>query len=107
MRRRLIAVSNSTRSTSMTDQHPGRRLPVAALLFYPSLPLFPLETTPTPPADPSLIARPEDLDFDLACRAYGNTSFTPEKRARQDQESYAADVNGLHAELQKLAATEA
>ena len=50
------------------------------------------------------IAKPDDLPYQLACDAYRNTSFHPEERARRDQQSYAEDVNGLHAELLALAA---
>jgi hypothetical protein len=56
--------------------------------------------------DISPIAKPEDLDYQLAIRAYSNTNHTPEKRARADQEAYAADMNGLHAEMLELARTD-
>lgn len=45
------------------------------------------------------IAKPEDLSYDVARDAHRWNSFTPERRARQCQEEYAADVNGLHAEM--------
>ena len=56
---------------------------------------------PLPP-----IAKPEDLGHDLAVSAYRWTSHTPEDRARRDQQSYADDVNGLHAEMLKHATTD-
>ncbi len=58
-------------------------------------------------APPTPIAKPDDLPFDLARRAYSNTSHSPDDRARADQAAYADDVNGLHAALAPHAATEA
>ena len=52
------------------------------------------------------IAKPENLSHDLAVSAYRWTSHTPEDRARRDQQAYADDVNGLHADLLRHAATE-
>ncbi len=48
------------------------------------------------------IARPEELDYTLACAAYNNTSHTPERRARSDQAAFAQDVNGFYAEMVTL-----
>lgn len=53
-----------------------------------------------------MIANPQDLAYQLACDAYRNTSFTPERRAASDQQTYADDVNGLYAEMLKLATTD-
>ena len=52
------------------------------------------------------IASPEDLDYQTAVRAYNGTSFDAEKRAKLNQTSYAADVNGRHAEMLELAKTD-
>lgn len=57
------------------------------------------DTSPT-------IAHPQDLPYQLACDAYRNTSFTPERRATSDQQTYADDVNGLYADMLRLAITD-
>src|SRR5579871_2505481 len=49
-----------------------------------------------------VIARPEELDYTLACAAYNNTSHTPERRAKSDQEAFAQDVNGFYADMVNL-----
>lgn len=53
------------------------------------------ETTTTGPA------KPEELDYDLARRAYNNISWSAEKRAKEDQNNYADDVNSFYAEMAK------
>jgi hypothetical protein len=52
------------------------------------------------------IAKPEELDYQLAYRAHANTSHVPEDRARQAQQGYADDVNGFYAEMFKHAVTD-
>ena len=52
-------------------------------------------------------AKPDDLSFDVAVSAHRHTSHVPEKRAQTEQQAYADDVNGLHAELLPIATTEA
>jgi hypothetical protein len=52
------------------------------------------------------IANPDDLNYQLACDSYRNTSFHPEERAKRDQQSYAADVNGFYAEMLELVKTD-
>lgn len=49
-----------------------------------------------------MIARPEDLNYDLAYRAHCGTSMTPDRRAKSAQQDYANDVNGLRDELATL-----
>jgi|SRR5579871_4019076 len=57
--------------------------------------------------DLPVIARPEELDYTLACAAYSNTSHTPERRARLEQEGFANDVNGFYGEMAALCTNEA
>ena len=53
------------------------------------------------------IAKPSDIDFDLARQAHEGSSFYPEKRAKSRQVEYAEVVNSIHEELKKSAKTEA
>ena len=46
------------------------------------------------------IAKPNDLNYDLAYRAHCGTSMVPDRRAKDAQQAYADDVNGLYAELE-------
>jgi hypothetical protein len=52
------------------------------------------------------IARPDELDFDLVSRSLGS-SADPDKRAREVQESFAADINDLYDEVLKTLTTDA
>ena len=52
------------------------------------------------------IASPQDIDKDLAARAFNNTSFSPEQRGESRRKEYADDVNGLYAQLLPLAKTD-
>ncbi len=58
---------------------------------------------PAPSAEDGPIAKPEDVDYDYARQAHTWNSMMPERRARDVQQGYADHVNGLHAELGKLA----
>lgn len=53
-----------------------------------------------------VIARPEELGYDLAYASHANTSFTPEKRAKSEQQAFADDVNGFYADMLKLCTNE-
>lgn len=62
---------------------------------------------PAEPAGPwEGFAKPEEYHTDRARESYGAISFSPEKRARSDRDSYVQDVNGLYQELYKLAETD-
>lgn len=54
---------------------------------------------------PAPFATPDELSYDLARRAHNGTSFVPEKRAKQEQEGYAAAANAFHEEASALAHT--
>jgi len=45
----------------------------------------------------------KDLSYDVACRAYSGISFTPERRAKTEQEAYFELMSGLYLELKKEA----
>lgn len=47
----------------------------------------------------TLPAKPEELSYELARRAYSNTSFYAEKRAKEDQEGFAEHINELYSSL--------
>lgn len=53
------------------------------------------------------IVSPAELSYDLAERAHQGTSWTPDVRARQQQESYATTVQTVYNALLPLAQTEA
>jgi hypothetical protein len=53
-----------------------------------------------------IAATPEQLPFNLACNAHEGISFDPEKRARQCQAEYAADVQSLYDRLAQICRTE-
>lgn len=53
-----------------------------------------------------IIAHLDDISRELATRAFGGTSFDPEKRGEARRREYAEAVNGLYAELWPLAKTE-
>ena len=55
---------------------------------------------------PPIIAAVDDINRELAHRAFSGTSFSPEKRGDSRREQYAAGVNGLYAELWPLAKTD-
>lgn len=50
--------------------------------------------------------KPEDINYKLAYDAYRGTSFEPEKRAKQVQQSYVEDMNSFKDELYKIAQSE-
>jgi hypothetical protein len=54
-----------------------------------------------------VIARPEELNYGLARRAHEGTSFTPDKRAKSEQQAFADDVNAFYAEMLGLCTGEA
>lgn len=54
-----------------------------------------------------MIAKPEELNYQIAYSAHANTSFSPEKRATSEQNEYAAHVNGVYAKLAEIATTDA
>ena len=56
---------------------------------------------------PITIASPDDIDREFAARAFHGTSFDPEKRGDARRQTYADAVNGLYAEFQPLAVTQA
>ena len=49
--------------------------------------------------------KPEDIDYQLAVRAFQWTSFTPEDRARAVQEDYVRHMEELYNQLETLAQT--
>lgn len=49
--------------------------------------------------------RPEDIDFNLARRAFQGTSFVPEDHARAVQEDYVRHMEDLYRKLEPLAKT--
>src|SRR5690606_37851172 len=49
--------------------------------------------------------KPEDIDYQLAVRAFQWTSFTPEDRARTVQEDYVRHMEELYNQLETLAQT--
>lgn len=51
------------------------------------------------------IAQENDIPSSMAYSAFANTSFSPDKRAKQYRKEYADHVNGVYAELAKLAKT--
>ena len=55
---------------------------------------------------PPIIAHVDDIDREFAERAFHGTSHSPEKRGQSRREWYAEAVNGLYAEMWKLAKTE-
>ncbi len=57
-------------------------------------------------ADTAPVARPEEMNRQRAENAYRWNSMTPEKRAQEDQESFARAVNDLYAKMLPLAETE-
>lgn len=54
-----------------------------------------------------MIATPEELDYRIAYSAHRNTSFSPDERAKSEQNEYAAHVNGVYAKLVEIATTDA
>lgn len=54
-----------------------------------------------------MIATPEELDYRIAYSAHRNTSFSPDERAKSEQNEYAAHVNGVYAKLLEIATTDA
>jgi hypothetical protein len=63
-------------------------------------------TAEAPQPDMPVIAHPEELNYDLARRAHEGTSFTPDKRARAEQQAFADDVNGFYAEMIAICTTD-
>ena len=53
-----------------------------------------------------MIAKPEDLDYQLAYDAHRGTSHVPEDRAVNEQAGYAEAVNRVYAELSAIAETD-
>jgi hypothetical protein len=47
------------------------------------------------------IAKPEELDYNLAYQAYRNVSFDADNRAKDEQERFAFSVNSIYAEMSK------
>lgn len=58
-----------------------------------------MTATDIPATAETLPARPEELSYDLARRAYSNTSFYAEKRAKEDQEGFAEHVNEFYSRM--------
>ena len=54
-----------------------------------------------------MIATPEELNYQIAYSAHRNTSFSPDERAKSEQNEYAAHVNGVYAKLLEIATTDA
>jgi hypothetical protein len=53
------------------------------------------------PETETLPAKPEELSYDLAYRAYSNISFSAERRAKDEQEGFADHINSFYARLAK------
>ena len=49
--------------------------------------------------------KPDDLNYDMAYRAYSGISFDPEKRAAQEQKDYVASMQDMYEKLSALAKT--
>jgi hypothetical protein len=56
---------------------------------------------------PALSVSPDDMNYQRAVRAHSGMSFSPEKRAREDQQAYVQDVQSLYDEMLPLATTDA
>jgi hypothetical protein len=64
-----------------------------------------LERFSAQPAAPEGPAKASDLNAENGTRAYGNMSFSPERRAQSDIAEYVRDVNELHVAMMERAET--
>jgi hypothetical protein len=44
----------------------------------------------------SIGVKREELSYQVACAAHSGTSFSPEERARQEQQAYYEDIKGVY-----------
>jgi len=69
----------------------GKEVPADVLADYPEF------------AEKPVTWKPEDLDYEIAYRAYSAISFDPEKRAEQTQKDYVASMDAMYKKLSAIA----
>jgi len=77
------------------------------VLYEPEKQIIKTKAKKAPIEEPSIKSEslinisPDDIDFEVAKRAYHGTSFSPEKRAKQEQKDYVSVIQDIHDELVK------
>lgn len=83
----------------------GKDVPKEVLDDYPDLVSTPPKPQSKEPVDVTEIVSRDDIPFETAKRAYDAISFDPDKRARQEQDSYVASMEEIYDEASKYAIT--
>ena len=98
-------------------QREGKIIPEAVIAKYPELKPAPAKPEPKPAEKPEpkatapesklpIAVSPDDVPYQLAYEAYRNSSFSPEKAARREQDDYVRDIESQYERLAPMAKTE-